>query len=163
VIVAGCVPQVDDDEIDNQPGPAEGSTETSEQTALTASGYLERIAAIYCDQSFACRAEFPEQSEFEAQWGVTIEACRKELLAEWQPAAIETEIAKGRVAYDGAAAVACLETVAFASCTEYWQRGIEWADACYHVMVGQVETGGLCDTEYACTSNECDLATHRCL
>jgi hypothetical protein len=132
---------------------------------VTPTGYLESIAQIYCDQSFQCRTSFPTDLgyTFEAQWGTSISECTAGLLDAWAPVSIETEIAKGRVVFDGAAAVDCLNGVTFAACPEYWNRGIEWAESCYHVMVGRVPSGGACELDYACVSGGCDAVAHTCL
>lgn len=146
-------------------GTGSGSGSETGDTTTTPTGYLTQIAAIYCMESFSCRAEFPTDLgyTFEAQWGTTQPACEQRLLDAWNPPAIETEIAKGRVTYDGAAGVACLSGVTFGSCGDYWTNGIQWADACYHVIVGSVPAGGSCDTPYACTSGSCDTTAHECL
>ena len=99
---------------------------------------------------------------FQAQWGADQNACVQQLLAAWDPAAIESEIAKGFATYDGAAA-SSLNGVTFGTCSEYWTNGIHWADACYHVIVGSVPTGGVCDIGYACQSGSCDMVAHTCI
>ena len=137
----------------------------SANTATTPSAYLEQIAGIYCQEAFTCRSTFPPDRgyTFEAQWGNSDAECRQKLLDGWNPPEIEREIAKGRVTYDGGAARACLDGVTFAECPAWWDRGIEWADACYHVLVGQVPAGGQCDIDYSCASFNCDEAMHVCL
>jgi hypothetical protein len=146
-------------------GSGSGSGESGADTSTTPTGYLKQIAAIYCMESFSCRTEFPTDLgyTFEAAWGTTPDECQQRLLDSWNPPAIETEIAKGRVTYDGAAGIACLNGVTFGSCADYWTNGIQWADACYHVIVGSVPAGGSCDTLYACTSGSCDMTAHQCL
>lgn len=143
-------------------GGGEGSG--SGQTSITPTGYLEKIAKIQCDQAFSCRASFPPDAGyvFEDVWSTSSEACVPQLLAQWQPMQIETEIAKGRIRFDGSAALACLDGVTFAQCPDYWNRGIEWAEACYHVVVGLVPSNGECEIDYDCQSYYCDTVSRRC-
>ena len=146
-------------------GDGSGSGNGSSSTTTTPTGYLTQIAGIYCTESFTCQADFPPDRgyTFEAQWGASEDACVQQLLAAWNPAAIETEIAKGRAMYDGAAGVECLQGVTFGTCADYWASGIHWADACYHVIIGLVQAGGACDNIYACASQSCDMTTHLCM
>jgi hypothetical protein len=145
--------------------PAGGGGQNSDDTTTTPTGYLKQIAEIYCGESFTCRAEFPTDRgyPFEAQWGSSNEECVQRLLTSWDPAAIETEIAKGRAMYDGAAGITCLEGVTFGTCADYWASGIHWAESCYHVIIGLIPAGGACDNLYACSSQSCDVASHTCL
>jgi hypothetical protein len=165
VLVAACVADVGGTSQTSEDEPNNGSgSGGTEQTTITPLGYLEEIARIHCEQAFACRASFPADLgyTFEAQWGTSATQCQADLLLAWSASAIESEIAKGRAEFDGAAARDCLAGVAFGACTEYWMRGIEWAESCYHVIVGKVGSGGACDMDYACTSSWCDLTTHTC-
>jgi hypothetical protein len=134
-----------------------------EQTSMTLSVYFDKIAQVHCEQAFGCRASYPtDRGAFEATWGASVAECEANLIAAWNPAQVETEIAKGRITYDGSAAVSCLEGVTFAACPDYWNRGIEWAESCYHVVVGTVGIGGACENDYACTSFYCDTYDHTC-
>lgn len=144
--------------------PADDEPETGPQSTISPSGYLTSIAQIHCEQAFSCRATYPfDALSFETAWGTSVTECIADLVAGWDANAIEAEIAKGRAEFDGTAAVACLGGVAFAACTEHWDGGIQWADACYHVIVGNVPAGGTCDIDYACISSACDVLEHRCL
>lgn len=148
------------DEPDDETGSGSGDS----QSSISPTGYLERIAHIHCQQAFGCRSNYPDgEMVFESTWGTTVPACTAQLLGAWDPAAIETEIAKGRIMFDGTAAIACLGAVAFGTCDEHWERGIQWAEPCYHVLVGTVVTGETCISDYACASRTCDLAERRCL
>ena len=168
VCLAACVADVAGTRQESNEDDVEETGETSngnETTTTTPTGYLRQIAGIYCNESFTCRADFPPDRgyTFEAQWGNSEPECVERLLTGWNPAAIETEIAKGRARYDGAAGVACLNGVSFGTCSDYWTNGIQWAEACYHVIVGLVPMGGACDNVYACASQACDATTHTCL
>jgi len=145
-------------------GEGDGSGGSGEQTSITPTSYLEQIAKIQCDQAYHCRDSFPADAGyvFEDVWSTSPEACVQSLLAQWQPMQIETEIAKDRIRFDGAAALACLSGVTFAACTDYWSRGIEWAEPCYHVVIGMVPNGGTCEIDYDCKSYYCDTIDHRC-
>ncbi|HTL38796.1 MAG TPA: hypothetical protein VL326_36950 [Kofleriaceae bacterium] len=151
---------------EKEPPTGNGSGgEHGNDTTTTATGYLTQIAGVYCSESFTCRADFPLDRgyTFEAQWGNSEDECTTRLLDGWNPAAIETEIAKGRAEYDGSAGIACLNGVTFGTCGDYWTAGIHWADACYHVIKGLVPAGGACDNAYACVSQQCDAVAHTCL
>ncbi len=156
--VAGVGGRADDPKSDSGSGGAGGTT------TMTLSKYFDEIAEIHCNQAFSCRASFPTDRgyPFEDDWGTSVRECEALLVAAWNPAQVETEIAKGRITYDGAAAVSCLSGVAFAACPVYWQNGIDWAESCYHVVVGLVQTGGTCENDYSCTSFVCDPTRHAC-
>jgi hypothetical protein len=145
--------------------PTPGGSGNADDTTTTPTGYLRQIAGIYCTESFTCRGDFPPDRgyTFEAQWGTSEDECVDRLLTGWNPAAIETEIAKGRAKYDGSAGIACLNGVTFGTCADYWTTGIHWAEACYHVISGVVPAGGACENMYACVSQSCDATTHTCL
>jgi hypothetical protein len=166
VVLVGCTADVDGIQGRDKPDEGSGgSTDKPGSTSITLSKYFDEIAAIHCGQAFMCRASFPADERgyvFEDQWRDTVAACEQMLIEAWNPAQVETEIAKGRITYDGAAAATCLQGVAFAACPEYWNRGIEWAESCYHVVVGMVEAGGACENDYSCTSFTCDPATKLC-
>ena len=147
---------------DDNPQMGSGTPPTS--GPMTLSTYFDKIAAVHCEQAFSCRDAFPpEQGVFEDVWGASVGMCEANLIAGWNPAQVETEIAKGRITYDGNAAATCLEGVTFAACPDYWQRGIEWAESCYHVIVPMVQAGGACENPYSCTSYSCDPTMHTCL
>ena len=148
----------------DDPGSGSDDTGGSSSTSITLSTYFDEIAAVHCEQAFACRDSFPADAgyAFESAWGTSVASCEQLLVAGWNPAQVETEIAKGRITYDGTAAVSCLQGVAFAACPMYWERGIEWAESCYHVVVGLVPVGGGCENDYSCTTFLCDQTTHTC-
>lgn len=165
MLAAGCTADVAGIEGRDKPDKeSDDKTEQPGQTTLTLSEYFDEIAGIHCEQAFMCRAAFPPDAgyTFESAWGNSVTECEQLLIAGWDPAEVETEIAKGRITYDGTAAVTCLEGVTFAACTEYWSRGIEWAESCYHVVVGQVPVGGACANDYACTTFYCEQTTYTC-
>lgn len=165
LLTAACVADVNGVHQESNDTDNGGNGSASEDTNISPAGYLERIATIHCDEAFMCREAFPPDRgyTFEDQWGSEQAACQQRLLDQWNPRLIETEIAKGRVKYDGTAARACLDGVTFAACPDYWNRGIEWAEACYQVLVGQVPAGGQCDIDYSCSSFNCDEPNHVCL
>ena len=161
----GCTADVDGIAGQQDDPERETGSNTGEagKTELTLSDYFGEIAQIHCDQAFQCRDSYPtDRGEFSATWGTSNAQCSAGLVAAWMPASLETEIAKGRVKFDGNAATACLNGVTFAACPDYWNRGIEWADACYKVVVGLVEPGGACELNYSCTTYNCDPATRSC-
>ena len=171
VLVSACVADVGTDHVPPQnPIPpsgedlGSGSGAGGSQTELTATGYLTEIAMIYCDQAFACRATYPfDSATVEASWAGSVSACVARLQTGWGSDQIELEIAKGRIDFDGTAAVDCLGGVAFGACDKQWTDGIQWAESCYHVMNGNVQPGGSCDSVYACASGTCDLTQHVCM
>src|SRR5881628_1861427 len=103
-----CVADVTGTHQESKQEEPTGSGENAQDTTTTPTGYLTKIAGIYCDESFTCRADFPLDRgyTFEAQWGDSAVACKQRLLDAWNPAAIETEIAKGRATYNGSAGIA---------------------------------------------------------
>lgn len=173
LVLSGCVADVAGGHVGPpMPAPAgerQGQEEpqdeeSSSQNTVTASGYLEQIAMIQCAEAFTCRSTYPgEAAGFEAVWKASVPACVANLIVAWNANAIETEIAKGRINFDGTAAVSCLSGVAFGTCDAHWTEGIQWAQACYSVMVGRVPVGEGCESVYACTSYNCDTVEHRCI
>jgi hypothetical protein len=165
LVLLGCTADVAGIEGRENEPMGGGSGQGSSDTSLTLSQYFDEIAQVHCDQAFLCRESFPPDLgyTFEDQWGASVRDCTQGLVEAWDPALVETEIAKGRIKYDGAAAASCLSGVTFAACPAYWERGIEWAESCYSVVVGMVPTGGVCDSSYSCTSYSCDPTTNRCL
>ena len=164
-LAIGCVAEAPGIEGAGEPeAGSAGSGGGSQQTTMTLSKYFDEIAAVHCNQAFGCRASYPpERGAFETVWGASIDECEANLIAAWNPAQVETEIAKGRITYDGTAAATCLQGVTFAACPDYWVRGIEWAESCYHVLVGTVQPGGACENSYSCTSYNCDSLSRTCL
>ena len=160
-LFAACtadVAGIEGDDGNPQMGSGSGS---SAGGPMTLSTYFDKIAAVHCEQAFSCRDAFPpEQGVFADVWGNSVRECEANLITGWNPAQVETEIAKGRILYDGNAASTCLEGVTFAACPDYWQRGIEWAESCYHVIVPMVQTGGACENAYSCTTYSCDPTIH---
>ena len=173
LVLAGCVGEAPPD-LPPPPNPTPpsgergsgsgGSGDPNNQSTVTATGYLTQIAMHHCQQAFDCRATYPnDAATFEATWTTSVSDCVAMLLDAWGGNTIEEEIAKGRIDYDGGAAVDCLAGIAFSACDMHWTNGIQWAESCYSVMVGNVETGGSCESLYACQSYSCDSATRRCL
>jgi hypothetical protein len=166
-LLVGCTADVAGIEGRDKPDDGSGSGgDKPGSTSITLSKYFDEIAAIHCQQAFMCRSSFPAAERgyaFEDEWRNTPAECEQMLIEGWNPVQVETEIAKGRITYDGTAAVSCLEGVTFAACPDYWNRGIEWAESCYHVVVGMVEAGGACENDYSCTSFNCDPTSKVCL
>jgi hypothetical protein len=161
---SGCVADVVGSSRTAPEQEEDGAGSNDSQSSITPTRYLEEIAKIQCEQAYSCRDTYPfDDASFQRIWNTSVAACTTSVLASWNTGSIETEIAKGQIEFDGTAAVACLSGVAFGSCTEHWQRGIQWAEACYHVLVGSVPAGGSCESSYACLSFQCDLAARRCL
>jgi hypothetical protein len=163
ILFVGCTataPGREGREQDPVPGTGSGSGGAMQ---MTLSQYFDEIAAIHCQQAFNCKASYPiDRGAFEATWMASVPECEAMLVNAWNPKQVETEIAKGRITYDPNAAVSCLQGVTFAACPDYWNRGIEWAEACYHVVVAQVNVGGACENNYSCTTYNCDPALHTC-
>jgi hypothetical protein len=171
VLLIGCVGEAPPEPAPPNPVPAggsgdRGSGETNQgmQTAINATSYLTQIAMIQCQQAFNCRATYPSGStSFDTAWSTSVSSCVGVLQSAWAVGTIESEIAKGRIEYDGAAAVDCLAGVGFDACDTHWNNGIQWAESCYSVMVGNVPSGGSCESLYSCESYVCDDVEHRCL
>ena len=173
VLVGGCVADVGDPTPPSNPippggnqgeGSGSGEGDSGSQTEINATEYLTEIAMIQCEQAFGCRATYPnDAATFEASWKTSVETCVANLQIAWRSNAIEGEIAKGRIDFDGTAAVSCLGGVAFGSCDTHWTSGIQWAQSCYSVLKGGVQLGGSCDSLYSCESYNCDLVEHKCI
>ena len=171
VLLFGCVGEAPPEPPSPNPAPAGGTSASGSgqsnqdtQTAINATDYLTQIAMIQCQQAFNCRATYPSgSSSFDAMWSTSVQTCVAMLQAEWGVNTLESEIAKGRIEFDGSAALDCLAGVAFDACDMHWTNGIEWAESCYSVMVGKVPTGGSCESLYSCESYVCDDVEHRCL
>lgn len=166
LLAAGCtaeVPGLEGREGDEMMGSGSGSG-GGQATTMTLSKYFDEIAAVHCEQAFGCMASYPpDRGAFSATWGDSVPSCEANLIAAWNPKQVETEIAKGRITYDGAAAASCLQGVTFAACPDYWNRGIEWAESCYQVIIGTVQVGGACENNYSCTTYLCDSVSRTCM
>jgi hypothetical protein len=164
-LVAACGVTVGDEpEQPGVPTSAPDDPGAPGSAVISMTRYLEEYARIHCEQAFACRAAFPPDLgySFEDAHGRSARECSEALVAYWDPDLLETEIAKGRIRYDGAAAATCLDGVTYGPCDDFWRYGVVWGAACYHVIVGNVAEGDACTTSYACTTGYCDSASLRC-
>jgi hypothetical protein len=146
-------------------GSGAGSGSGSSAAApITATKYCDGLASLDCTEAFKCRADFPTDLgyAFADVYGTSLQSCNEMLVTDFQPQAIESEIALGRIAYDGAAAGACLQGLTYGDCNEYFRAGPHWGQPCYLMFAAKVATGGGCALDMSCTSGSCDLSTQTC-
>jgi hypothetical protein len=114
---------------------------------LTAGELLHGTAAAFCEQAFACRAEF-EDDGFEDVFGASREAC--EARFEAQIGELDASVAAGRIRFDPEQARRCLDGLDFGTCREFWGGDIYEPPACELAMVGTVVVGGACTSQWDC-------------
>ena len=77
--------------------------------------------------------------------------------------AVQASITAGKIAFDGAAAAACVASFGAPVCTTYWTEGPDFGTACDTAMVGKVATGAACTIDFECSGETwCDDATNKC-
>jgi hypothetical protein len=119
-----------------------------------------------CDQAFACKATFPTDQgvTFEQIFGATADACYMSAAEFYDAGSVEAAITGGTIAFDAAAASACLAGITAGDCATFWTAPPEFPAACNMVLQGKVADGGACKIDFECTNLQaiCDDATKKC-
>lgn len=135
-------------------------------TPLTATRFLARIGVQYCDESFRCKATYPEGTDvFEDDFGASRQACYDGVDAYYRPALVEQSIAAGRVIFSAIAADACLDGVSYPQqCSMFWDTAPVFPNACDVTLLGTVPDGAACVSIFDCANitSFCDDMTKRC-
>lgn len=123
--------------------------------------YAEALSQLLCDKAYECCSE-AQRSETDFFAGPRA-ACEATLSLYGIPfdseqAGVESvvaSIAKGRIAYDGRKAAACLEEIRGLSCAEASDKPF-WTRPLCAVVTAQVTAGGTCESRDECESKVCD-------
>lgn len=170
-VLAACAADVDGgdptDPNPNSPNPNDPNdpNDPDPSGTLTPAELLTAIGHKECDDAFACEATFPADAgiTFAEAFGADVTACYADAAQYYDAAAVEAAIAAGTIAFDGAAAQACVAGFAAPVCSSYWTEGPAVPDACASALVGKVATGGACAIDLECAGdNWCDDTTRKC-
>lgn len=171
VLFAACAADVDDggteDPNPNTPQmPGDDPNDPSTPGgSMTAAEYLTALGKKDCDDAFTCQANFPTDAgvTFTEAFGATAMACYGEAAQYYNATAVQAAITAGKIAFDGTAAKACVDSFMAPACATYWTQGPDFATACDTAMVGKVATGATCAVDFECAGeNWCDDATKKC-
>jgi hypothetical protein len=127
------------------------------------SQFLDDYLLVQCNEAFSCQDKFTgTASAFADEFAASSDACVQKYFTAMNGSTFDGEIAAGRLGYDGTAADHCLHELVFGDCTSFFQQGVLFGDACYHVFTPEIGTGGGCYLDYSCKSGSCDPSNHAC-
>jgi len=129
---------------------------------ISSDEFLAALVNAECEQAFACKSTFPATSEvsFDDLFGTDEGSCRSTLADYYDNAAISAAIKAGHIAYDGKDGASCVNGLSAPDCESYWQYGLDYPDACFTALTGQVDEGGDCTIDFECAGEMyCDAAT----
>ena len=162
----GEPPNIPSEEGGKGDGMGGGSGMGSGAMPLTATGFLTKIATQYCDESFRCKANYPDgQTAFSEDYGATTSQCYTAAIAFYTPALVEQSITAGRVTYNPGSAQLCLDGITYQqSCTQFWQSDPVFPSACNTALLGKIASGGACTNDFECANANslCDDTTKTC-
>lgn len=118
--------------------------------------FSRNYGEILCGAAFECRSFWPPQDgEFENYFGPSEDNCISMYAASTADA--DALVSEGRVDFDSAAASTCLQELRASlegvSCPDIWD--IQLPTQCVMVYSGTVESGGVCEYDEECVSNDC--------
>ncbi len=145
-------------------GSGGGGSGSGGPTAITATQYCTGLADLDCHEAWQCMSQFPTDLgySFSDGYGSSEQVCDALFLEDFAPATIEAEIVQGRLAFDGASAAGCLQTITFASCSDFFHNGPVWGEPCYHMFTPEVMQGGACAIDASCTTGYCEPQSGTC-
>jgi hypothetical protein len=148
-------------------GPGNGSG-SGGPMALTATGFLTRIATQFCDNSFRCKASYPDgPTAFAQDFGASSAECYAGAIAFYAPQAVEQSIAAGRGFFNPGTARNCLDGIVYEqSCNIYWEsQQPTFPSSCATALLGTVANGGTCTNHFDCSGATalCDDSTKQCV
>ena len=146
-------------------GSCNGSGTTG---GITATQFLTQLDQKDCDEGFACQASFPTTAgqTFQDAFGTSVQDCYAESASYEMAATVESEITAGKIHFDPVAAAACVASITYGTCADYWANGPMEAAACDTAMVGTIADGGAClvnddcsNVQSSCTNSKCAVDT----
>lgn len=162
VAVAACGAQVAGDGQSSDPGkgddPQAGGDGLPPSQPLTPSAFLTGVGQVECDHAFVCRDAFPIDAgfAFEAEFGNTPDECYVVAQDFYRPDDVQQSVDQGRIDYDAGAAQRCVDGITFPpDCADYWDLGPAYPDACDDALLGKVDDGDSCTTDFDCKSSAC--------
>jgi hypothetical protein len=152
-----------DDDDGSGSGSGSGS-DTPPPPPITVDMFLQQMAMTDCTEAFACMASFPTDSgdTFAQDYGASVSDCVTMENSFDPPATVASEIAAGKIMFDGSAAAACAAGITYASCTEYWTDGGDYPAACDTALVGSVADGGACLIDFDCSNFDSLCESSKC-
>jgi len=131
---------------------------------ITVDMYLQQMVMTDCSEAFTCMASFPTTSgdTFAQDFGASVSDCVTMESSFNPPAMVESEIAAGKITFDGAAAAACVAGITYSTCAAYWTDGGDYPAACDTAMVGTVADGGACVVDFDCSNLMSFCETNKC-
>jgi hypothetical protein len=135
--------------------------------ALTPTAFLNKIGIRYCDESFRCKATYPDgATAFANDFGTTVSQCYTGVDAYYQPAVVEQSIAAGRVTFQPMQGTSCLAGIMYTpDCNQFWFVEPTYPASCDTTLVGKIPDGGACVSIFDCANltSRCDQATKTCI
>jgi hypothetical protein len=148
--MAGSAPPPDDDDGDGDGnGDGDGTGGGFGPRDFIASFALEE-----CQHAHSCRNEFPPDAgvTFEQAFGADIAMCEAMALQFYQPDVVRDSVNAGRILYNQSQAAACIGTIDFGTCAQYFGGTSQLPAACDQALVGQIPDGQQCNHDLECSS-----------
>lgn len=136
------------------PGSDPGSDSGSDTTTntLAADTFLHDIGEHLCNEAFKCAGEFPGSGgDFADLWGASKNACYAIMDAYYEIDGVADEVTNGNIAYDPDAAVDCLASITYGSCSNFWQNGASFGASCGQALAGSANAGDACVVDFDCS------------
>jgi hypothetical protein len=142
---------------DDPIGPGSGDTGSDSGSGTTgntldAQTFLHDIGEHLCNEAFKCAGEFPGSGgDFSDLWGASKNACYAILDAYYQVDGVADEVTSGNIAYDPGAALDCIASITYGSCSNFWQNGAGFGASCAQALVGSADAGEACVVDFDCS------------
>ena len=167
LVITGCVGEVSDLDPSDQDSSSQGSgSGEPPPPAMTVTEYLNQLGSKQCTAAFACQATYPttEPVTFESLYGTSPTTCSPTIVASYDPATIESEVAAGNIYFNGGAAKSCLAALTAGDCSTFWTNGGISLSSCRDVFHGTVSDGEACVHDLDCVNwdSVCDPANSTC-
>jgi hypothetical protein len=148
---------------DDGTGPDAGNN-TPPPAPITVDMYLQQMVMSDCGEAFTCMASFPTTSgdTFAQDFGASVADCVTMESSFNPPATVASEIAAGKITYDGSAAAACVAGITYSTCADYWNTGGDYPAACDTALVGTVADGGACVVDFDCSNLQSFCESNKC-
>lgn len=145
-------------------GNGSGSGTNTGGGGITATQFLTQLDQKDCDEGFACMASFPTTTgnTFADEFGTSVQDCYAQAASNEMASTVESEITAGKIQFDPAAAAACVASIMYGTCADYWANGAMEASACDTAMVGTVADGGACVVDYDCSNVQSICTSGKC-
>ncbi|HEV7559537.1 MAG TPA: hypothetical protein VGO00_28870 [Kofleriaceae bacterium] len=152
---------------DDDDGSGSGSdtgSNTPPPAPITVDMFLQQMSMSDCTEAFACMASFPTTGgdTFAQDFGASVSDCVTMENSYDPPATVASEIAAGKITFDGSAAAACVAGITYSTCADYWSTGGDYPVACDTALVGTVADGGACVIDFDCSNFDSLCESSKC-